>query len=315
MTRALVTGIAGQDGTYLAELLLDKGYEVHGVSRGEATFDDAPRLRGQVRLHHADLRDAESLRTALRAARPDEVYNLAGLTSVAASWAQPALTAEVSGVAVAHLLEALRGTEARFLQASSSEIFGPAGDAPQDEDAPRRPVSPYGAAKLYAHALTGAFRAAESVHASSAILFNHESPRRPASFVTRKITRQVAAIKLGRERELRLGDLSAERDWGFAGDYVDAMWRMLQQDRPGDFVIATGLSNSIARFAELAFAHVGLDWRDHVVSDAAFKRPAESARQVGDPAKAARELGWKAQTDLERLVALMVDADLTALGG
>jgi GDPmannose 4,6-dehydratase len=308
VTRALITGITGQDGSYLAELLLDKGYEVHGLVRS-----DTP-LEGVV-CHRGDLRDPESLRAAIAAARPDEVYNLGGLTSVAASWEQPALTAEVSGVAVAHLLDALRGSEARVLQASSSEIFAPASGAPQDEDAPRRPRSPYGAAKLYGHALVEAYRGAHGMHASGAILFGHESPRRPMRFVTRKIAWHAAAINLGHERELRLGDLTPVRDWGFAGDYVEGMWRMLQRDEPGDFVLATGEGHSIEDFARVAFAHVGLDWREHVVSDDAFRRPADSTRQVGDAAKAARELGWTPRIGFAELVAMMVDADLARLGG
>jgi GDPmannose 4,6-dehydratase len=307
VTRALITGITGQDGSYLAELLLDKGYEVHGLVRGDVEPE-------AVQLHRGDLRDPESLRAAIAAARPDEVYNLGGLTSVAASWEQPALTAEISGVAVAHLLDALRGSDARLVQASSSEIFAPAA-GPQDEDAPRRPGSPYGAAKLYGHALVAAYRDAHGLHASNAILFNHESPRRAQRFVTRKITWHAAAIKLGRERELRLGDLTPVRDWGFAGDYVEAMWRMARHDEPGDFVVATGAGHSIEDFARKAFAHVGLDWREHVVSDDAFRRPADSARQVGDASKAARELGWTPRVGFAELVAMMVDADLRALGG
>jgi GDPmannose 4,6-dehydratase len=310
VTRALITGITGQDGSYLAELLLGKGYEVHGIVRDP----EAAALEG-VELHRGDLREPESLRAAIAAARPDEVYNLGGLTSVAASWERPALTAEVCGVAVAHLLDALRDSGARVLQASSSEIFAPASGAPQGEDAPRRPGSPYGAAKLYGHTLVEAYRHAHGLHASSAILFSHESPRRPQRFVTRKIAWHAAAIKLGRERELRLGDLTPVRDWGFAGDYVEAIWRMLQRDEPGDFVVATGAGHSIADFARTAFAHVGLDWREHVVSDDAFRRPADSAQQVGDASKAARELGWTPRIDFDALVAMMVDADLERLGG
>jgi GDPmannose 4,6-dehydratase len=300
MTRALITGVTGQDGTYLAELLLGKGYEVHGFARDD-DYLGAGHLRDAVELHVGDLRDGDALARAVGAARPDEVYNLAGLSSVAASWERPALTAELSGVAVARLLEILRDAapEARFLQASSAEILAPR--------------SPYGAAKLFGHTITGIFRDARGVHACSAILYNHESPRRPLQFVTRKITWHAAAISLGRARELRLGALEVERDWGYAADYAEGMWRMLQHEPPGDWVLATGRAHSIARFAELAFAHVGLDWREHVVSDAAFVRPAETDRLVGDPADAERELGWRARTSFEELVALMVDADLEAL--
>jgi GDPmannose 4,6-dehydratase len=308
VTRALITGVTGQDGSYLAELLLGKGYEVHGLVRGDAAVEG-------VTLHRGDVRDPESLRAAIATARPDEVYNLAGLTSVAASWEQPALVGEVCGVAVAHLLDGLRGGDARVLQASSSEIFEPASGRLQDEQTPRRPRSPYGAAKLYGHALTEAYRGAHGLHASSAILFGHESPRRPLRFVTRKIAWHAAAISLGRERELRLGDLTPVRDWGYAGDYVEAMWRMLQRDEPGDYVLATGTGHSIEDFARAAFAHVDLDWGEHVVSDDAFRRPADSARQVGDASKAARELGWTPRVGFEELVAMMVDADLERLGG
>jgi GDPmannose 4,6-dehydratase len=300
MSRALITGVTGQDGTYLAELLLEKGYDVHGFARDEE-FVGAPHLREAVELHVGDLRDAEVLERSVRAARPDEVYNLAGMTSVAASWEHPALAAELSGVAVARLLEILReaAPDARFLQASSAEALAPR--------------SPYGAAKQFGHAITTIFRDARGVHACNAVLYNHESPRRPPQFVTRKITWHAAAISLGRERELRLGALDVERDWGYAGDYVEGMWRMLRHDPPGDYVLATGVAHTIAQFAEVAFARVGLDWREHVVSDAEFVRPAETDRLVGDPARAERELGWRPRTSFEELVALMVDADLEAL--
>jgi GDPmannose 4,6-dehydratase len=303
MTRALVTGVTGQDGTYLAELLLEKGYEVHGFAREtpEDAFEGVEHLRGAVAYHAGDLRDAGALERAVRAARPDEVYNLAGMTSVAASWEHPALAAELSGAAVARLLELLRdlAPDARFLQASSAEAL--------------EPRSPYGAAKAFGHTLTAIFREARGVHACNAILYNHESPRRPPQFVTRKITWHAAAISLGRAGELRLGALDVERDWGYAADYVEGMWRMLQHEPPGDWTLATGRAHSIARFAELAFARVGLDWREHVVSDAAFVRPAETDRLVGDPSDAERDLGWRPHTSFEELVALMVDADLEAL--
>jgi GDPmannose 4,6-dehydratase len=303
MTRALITGVTGQDGSYLAELLLEKGYEVHGFAREapEEAFTGVEHLRGAVAFHSGDVRDADALEGAMRAARPDEVYHLAGMTSVAASWEQPALAAELSGVAVARVLEILSATapDARFLQASSVEVLAPR--------------SPYGAAKLFGHTITRIFREARGMHACNAILYNHESPRRPLQFVTRKITWHAAAISLGRERELRLGAIDAERDWGYAADYVEGMWRMLQHEPPGDWVLATGRAHSVARFAELAFARVGLDWREHVVSDEAFVRPAETDRLIGDPTLAERELGWRRSTSFEELVALMVDADLEAL--
>jgi GDPmannose 4,6-dehydratase len=303
MTRALITGVTGQDGTYLAELLLEKGYEVHGFAREAPAdaFTGVEHLREAVTFHTGDLRDAGALERSVRAARPEEVYNLAGMTSVAASWERPALAAELSGTAVARVLEILRAAapDARFLQASSAEALAPR--------------SPYGAAKQFGHTLTQIFREARGVHASNAILYNHESPRRPLQFVTRKITWHAAAISLGRERELRLGALGVERDWGYAGDYVEGLWRMVRHDTPGDWVLATGRAHTIARFAELAFAHVGLDWREHVVSDEAFVRPAETDRLVGDPSGAEHELGWRRRTSFEELVALMVDADLELL--
>ena len=319
MTRALITGITGQDGSYLAELLLGKGYEVHGMVRRASTekFERIEHLRERITLHQGDLLDQRSLVDALRACDPDEVYNLAAMSFVAVSWIQPTLTAEFTGVGVTRMLEAVREAcpQTRFYQASSSEMFGKVRETPQDEATPFYPRSPYGVAKAYGHHITVNYRESYDLFACSGILFNHESPRRGLEFVTRKITWHAAALKHGRRDELRLGNLDASRDWGYAKDYVDAMWRMLQQDEPGDFVIATGQSHTVQRCVEIAFDHVGLDWRRHVVIDDAFKRPAEVDLLVGDSAKAERELDWRPQTGFEQLIRLMVDADLAALAG
>jgi GDPmannose 4,6-dehydratase len=316
-SRALIIGIAGQDGSYLAELLLARGYEVHGLVRRSSTerFERIEHVRDRITLHQGDLLDEPSLVDALRAARPDEVYNLAAMSDVAVSWIQPALTAEFTAVGVARLLEALREVcpEARFYQASSSEMFGKVRETPQTEETPLYPRSPYGVAKAYAHHITVNYRESYDLYLCSGILFNHESPRRGLEFVTRKITWHAAAIKLGQAEELRLWNLEAVRDWGYAKDYVEAMWLMLQQDLPDDYVIATGVTNSVKRCAELAFEYVGLDWQTHVLIDDAFKRPAEVDLLVGDSSKAKRNLGWEPDTSFEELIRLMVEADLRLL--
>jgi GDPmannose 4,6-dehydratase len=315
--RALITGITGQDGSYLAELLLDKGYEVHGMVRRSSTewFERVEHLRERITLHQGDLLDERSLVDTLRAARPDEVYNLAAMSFVAVSWIQPTLTAEFTGVGVTRLLEAIREVcpEARFYQASSSEMFGKVREMPQSEATPFYPRSPYGVAKVYGHHITVNYRESYGLHASSGILFNHESERRGLEFVTRKLTWHAAAIKLGREREVRLGNLDAQRDWGYAKDYVEAMWLMLQQDQADDYVVATGIRHSVRDCAELAFDRVGLRADDHIVIDDSLKRPAEVDTLVGDASKAKRVLGWEPKTTFEELIALMVDADLERL--
>jgi GDPmannose 4,6-dehydratase len=315
--RALITGITGQDGSYLAELLLDKGYEVHGMVRRSSTekFERIEHLRDRITLHQGDLLDQRSLVDALRAARPDEIYNLAAMSFVAVSWIQPTLTAEFTGVGVTRMLEAVREVcaDARFYQASSSEMFGKVRQTPQNEETPFYPRSPYGVAKAYGHHITVNYRESYGLRACSGILFNHESERRGLEFVTRKITWHAAAIKLGQADELRLGNLDAKRDWGYAKDYVEAMWLMLQQDEADDYVIATGVTNTVQHCVELAFERVGLDWQKYVVIDDAFKRPAEVDLLVGDPAKAKRDLGWEPRTSFEELIRLMVDADLALL--
>jgi GDPmannose 4,6-dehydratase len=315
--RALITGITGQDGSYLADLLLDKGYEVHGMVRRASTekFDRIEHLRDRITLHQGDLLDHRSLVDTLRASRPDEVYNLAAMSFVAVSWIQPTLTAEFTGVGVTRMLEALReaAPDARFYQASSSEMFGKVLETPQTETTPFYPRSPYGVAKCYGHFITVNYRESYDMHLSAGILFNHESPRRGLEFVTRKITWHAAAIKLGKLDELRLGNLDARRDWGYAKDYVEAMWAMLQLEAPEDFVIATGETNTVRRCVEIAFDQAGVDWEPHVKIDDAFKRPAEVDLLVGDPTKAKRVLGWEPQTNFEQLIRLMVDADLKLL--
>jgi GDPmannose 4,6-dehydratase len=311
--RALITGITGQDGSYLAELLLEKGYEVHGMVRRASTekFERIEHLRDRLTLHQGDLLDQRSLVDALRAARPDEVYNLAAMSFVAVSWIQPTLTAEFTGVGVTRMLEAVREAcpDARFYQASSSEMFGKVRETPQNETTPFYPRSPYGVAKAYGHHITVNYRESYDLHACSGILFNHESPRRGLEFVTRKISWHAAAIERGERRELRLGNLDARRDWGYAKDYVDAMWRMLQRDRADDYVIATGRTHAVRDCLDVAFGHVGLDWREHVVVDESLLRPAEVDLLAGDSSKAARELGWTPTTGFEDLIRLMVDAD------
>lgn len=315
--RALITGVTGQDGSYLAELLLEKGYEVHGMVRRSSTekFDRIEHIRDRITLHQGDLLDHRSLVDALRASRPDEVYNLAAMSFVAVSWIQPTLTAEFTGVGVTRMLEAVREVcpETRFYQASSSEMFGKVLEVPQTETTPFYPRSPYGVAKAYGHFITVNYRESYDLFATSGILFNHESPRRGLEFVTRKITWHAAAIKLGLASELRLGNLDAERDWGYAKDYVEAMWLMLQHDEPDDFVIATGKVNSVRQCVEIAFDHAGVAVGDHVVTDDAFMRPAEVDHLIGDHTKATEKLGWNPTTSFEELIRLMVDADLELL--
>jgi GDPmannose 4,6-dehydratase len=312
LTRALITGITGQDGSYLAELLLERGDEVHGLVRGDA-LGNVEHVADRLTLHRGDLTDQGSLERALAAARPDEVYNLAAASSVAASWKDPAATGDAGGLGVARLLEALRTTcpHARLFQASSKEIFGGGGVA--DEESDLAPRTPYGAAKAYAHYLVRSFREVYELFCCSGILFNHESPRRGLQFVTRKVTYGVAAIKLGKADELRLGTLEPQRDWGYAPDYVAAMPALLRRDRPEDFVLATGRARSIRDCVDVAFRHVGLDYRDYVKLDEAFARPAESAPLVGDASRARRELGWEPRTGFEEMIGLMVEHDLALL--
>jgi GDPmannose 4,6-dehydratase len=316
---ALITGITGQDGSYLAELLLDKGYEVHGMVRRASTekFDRIEHLRDRITLHQGDLLDHRSLIDTLRNSKPDEVYNLAAMSFVGISWIQPTLTAEFTGVGVTRLLECIREVcpEVRFYQASSSEMFGKVLETPQTETTPFYPRSPYGVAKVYGHHITVNYRESYDMFLTSGILFNHESERRGLEFVTRKVTWHAAAIKLGLRDEVALGNLEAKRDWGYAKDYVEAMWLMLQHDKPDDFVIATGETNTVQRLVEVAFDQAGVPWEDHVRIDDAFKRPAEVDLLVGDASKAERELGWKPATSFEQLIRLMVDADLKLLQG
>jgi GDPmannose 4,6-dehydratase len=315
--RALITGITGQDGSYLAELLLEQGYEVHGMVRRSSTekFDRIEHIRERISLHQGDLLDHRSLTDTLRASSPDEIYNLAAMSYVAASWVQPVLTAEFTGTGVTRLLEAMREVcpEARFYQASSSEMFGKVLEVPQTEHTPFYPRSPYGVAKAYGHFITVNYRESYGLHATSGILFNHESPRRGLEFVTRKITWHAAAIKLGLRKELRLGNLDAERDWGFAGDYVKAMWLMLQQDDADDFVIATGETHTVRECVDVAFDQAGIDSEGHVVLDPTFLRPAEVETLIGDPSKAKHKLGWEPEVGFEQLIRMMVDADVKLL--
>jgi GDPmannose 4,6-dehydratase len=315
---ALITGITGQDGSYLAELLIERGYEVHGMVRRASTekFDRIEHIRHRIRLHQGDLLDQRSLVDALRAARPDEVYNLAAMSFVAVSWIQPTLTAEFTGVGVTRMLEAMRETcpDARFYQASSSEMFGKVREVPQTEATPFHPRSPYGVAKAYGHFITVNYRESYDLFAVSGILFNHESPRRGLEFVTRKITWHAAAIKHGLIDRLKLGNLNARRDWGYAKDYVEAMWLMLQQDCAEDFVIATNADNSVRDCIEIAFDEAGLgDWQQHVDIDASLVRPAEVDHLIGDYSKAESVLGWRPRTSFEDLIRLMTRADLKAL--
>jgi len=316
--RALITGVTGQDGSYLADLLLEKGYAVHGMVRRASTekFDRIEHIRDRITLHQGDLLDQSSLVDTLRASRPDEIYNLAAMSFVAVSWRQPTLTAEFTGIGVTRLLEAMREVcpEARFYQASSSEMFGKVREAPQTETTPFYPRSPYGVAKAYGHFITVNYRESYGLHATSGILFNHESPRRGLEFVTRKVTWHAAAIKHGVRDKLRLGNLDARRDWGYAKDYVEAMWMMLRQDEPSDFVIASGKDHSVRDCVEIAFDEAGVaDWERYVELDESLLRPAEVDHLVGDYAKAKQVLGWEPSTSFEELIRLMTRADLELL--
>jgi GDPmannose 4,6-dehydratase len=314
MKRAFITGITGQDGSYLAELLLKKGYKVYGLKRRTATpnYENIQHMKNEIEFISGDLTDVSSLVEAIKFSKPDEIYNLGAQSFVGDSWSQPILTGEVTALGVTNLLEAVRiaRSEARFYQASSSEMFGKVIETPQKETTPFYPRSPYGVAKVYGHWITVNYRESHNLYACSGILFNHESPRRGVEFVTRKITDGVAKIKLGLQKELRLGNLEAKRDWGFAGDYVEAMWLMLQQDQPDDFVIATGLTHTVKEFVETAFQHVGLNWEDFVIQDPKFMRPAEVDLLLGDSTKAQKVLGWKPKVSFEELVKMMVESDL-----
>lgn len=324
MKKALITGITGQDGSYLAELLLEKGYEVHGIIRRASTFNtdriDAlyqdPHLKGvRLFLHHGDLSTSAGLISLLNRIQPDEVYHLAAQSHVRVSFDLPEYTADITGLGTLRMLEAIResGLTPRFYQASSSQMFGQVTETPQRETTPFHPRSPGAAAKLYAHWITVNYRESYGIFACSGILFNHESPRRGETYVTRKITRAVAHIQAGLQRDLYLGNLDARRDWGYAKDYVDAMWRMLQQEAPDDYVIATGETHTVREFMEAAFTHAGLDWREHIKIDPKYFRPAEVDLLVGDASKAREKLGWQPTTSFDALVKLMVDADIALL--
>ncbi len=318
MKKAIITGITGQDGSYLAEWLLAQGYQVHGLVRRSSTetFERINHLEGKITLHQADLLDQLSLIEVFKLVRPDEVYNLAAMSFVPTSWTQPVLTGEFTAIGVTRVLEAIRLLDPkgiRFYQASSSEMFGKVQETPQKETTPFYPRSPYGVAKVYGHWITINYRESYNMFACSGILFNHESERRGKEFVTRKVSDAVARIKLGKAKELRLGNLDAKRDWGFAGDYVQAMWLMLQQDKPDDYVVATGATHTVQDLVETAFGCVDLDWRQYVVQDPAFMRPAEVDLLIGDPSKAQRGLGWKPTMTFAQLVKRMVDADLARL--
>ena len=318
MPKAVITGITGQDGSYLAELLLSKGYEVVGVVRRTShhSYERIEHLLDRIEIVPADLLDQHSLTMVMQDARPDEVYNLAAQSYVPTSWSQPVLTGEFTALGVTRILEAIRLAHpaARFYQASSSEMYGRVTETPQRESTSFYPRSPYGVAKAYGHWITVNYRESYGLFAVSGILFNHESPRRGIEFVTRKVTDGVARIKLGLATELRLGNLDAKRDWGYAADYVDAMWRMLQQPTAQDYVIGTGVCHTVRDLVETAFGHVGLDWRKYVVTDPRFIRPAEVDLLVADPSKARTELGWTPTVDFAGLIAMMVDADLERLG-
>lgn len=313
----MITGITGQDGSYLAEFLLEKGYEVFGMVRRASTetFERIEHIMGRVVLKQADLLDFLSLIKIMEEVRPDEIYNLAAMSFVPTSWNQPILTGEFTGIGVARVIEAMRQVcpKARFYQASSSEMYGKVREIPQNEQTPFHPRSPYGAAKAYGHYITVNYRESYGLYALSGILFNHESPRRGKEFVTRRISDGVARVKLGLATELRLGNLDAKRDWGFAGDYVKAMWMMLQQPRPADYVVASGKAHSVRDFVTLAFDHAGLNWKKYVKTDKSLMRPAEVDHLLGDASKARKILGWKPATDFAGLVRMMVDADLKRL--
>ena len=311
---ALITGITGQDGSYLAELLLEKGYEVHGLIRRAATpsTERIDHILDRITLHVGELTDQSSLFDAMESSQADEVYNLAAQSFVGDSWTVPVSTGDVDGLGVTRILEAIRRIKptARFYQAATSEMYGKVHEVPQCETTPFHPRSPYGVAKVYGYFITLNYRESYGMHASNGILFNHESPRRGLEFVTRKITDTVARIKLGQANELALGNLDSKRDWGFAGDYVEGMWRMLQQDEPDDFVLATGETHTVREFCEIAFGHVGLDYQEFVRIDPRFVRPAEVDLLLGDPAKAKRDLGWEPKVSFRGLVEMMVDADV-----
>ncbi|HEX3050101.1 MAG TPA: GDP-mannose 4,6-dehydratase [Aggregatilineaceae bacterium] len=315
--RALITGITGQDGSYLAEFLLSQGYEVFGLVRRTSTvnFSRIDHIQDQLTLIPGDMLDQTSLQLALQQCEPDEVYNLAAQSFVQTSWMQPVFTGEVTAIGVTRFLDAIRhvNPKIRFYQASSSEMFGKVREVPQRETTPFYPRSPYGVAKVYGHWITVNYRESYDLHATSGILFNHESPRRGIEFVTRKVTYTVAKIKLGLANEIRLGNLDSRRDWGFAGDYVRAMWAMLQQDNPDDYVIATGETHAVEELVQTAFDYVGLDWHDYVKQDPRYMRPAEVDLLVGDPSKAGRDLGWEPKVGFKELVYMMVDADLALL--
>jgi GDPmannose 4,6-dehydratase len=317
MPRALITGVTGQDGSYLAEFLLDKGYEVVGMVRRTShhSYERIDHLLDRIQIVAADLLDQHSLTVVLQDVRPDEVYNLAAQSFVPTSWSQPVLTGEFTALGVTRILEAIRlvHPQARFYQASSSEMFGKVTETPQRESTPFYPRSPYGVAKVYGHWITVNYRESYNLFATSGILFNHESPRRGIEFVTRKVSDGVARIKLGLAKDLHLGNLDARRDWGYAGDYVEAMWLMLQQSTPKDYVVGMGETHSVRELADIAFRHVGLDYRQHIVSDPRYYRPAEVELLLAEPAKAYRELGWRPKVSFEQLVTMMVDADLARL--
>jgi GDPmannose 4,6-dehydratase len=319
MPKALITGVTGQDGSYLAELLLSKGYQVVGVVRRTShhSYERIEHLLDRIEVVAADLLDQHSLTVVLQDTRPDEVYNLAAQSYVPTSWTQPVLTGEFTALGVTRILEAIRLVHptAKFYQASSSEMFGRVSETPQRETTSFYPRSPYGVAKVYGHWITVNYRESYNLFAVSGILFNHESPRRGIEFVTRKVTDGVARIKLGRAKEIRLGNLDARRDWGFAGDYVEAMWRMLQQPQAQDYVVGTGVTHSVRELVEAAFGHVGLDWKEYVKTDPKYVRPAEVDVLQADPSKARRELGWHPRVSFSELVAMMVDADLERLSG
>lgn len=318
MKKALITGITGQDGSHLADWLLEKGYTVYGVVRRSSTenFERIAHLNGRIQLVQADLLDQLSIIDTLQETQPDEVYNLAAMSFVPTSWKQPVLTGEYTAIGVTRMLEAIRHLNPkgiRFYQASSSEMFGKVRETPQLETTPFYPRSPYGVAKVYGHFITVNYRESYAMYCCSGILFNHEGPRRGREFVTRKVTDAVARIKLGMQNELRLGNLEAKRDWGYAGDYVQAMWLMLQQDQPDDYVIATGETHSVRDLVETAFGYVDLDWKKYVIQDAALRRPAEVDLLVGDAGKARRMLGWSPSVNFTQLVQMMVQADLKRL--
>ena len=319
MPKALITGITGQDGSYLAEALLHKGYEVVGMVRRSSTvnYERIAHIQGSIEFVNGDLLDQVSLIDAIKIHEPDEIYNLAAQSFVQTSFGQPVLTGETTALSVTRMLDAIRivNPKIRFYQASSSEMFGKVAEVPQTEDTPFYPRSPYGVAKVYGHWITVNYRESYNLHASSGILFNHESPRRGLEFVTRKISYGAASIKLGLEEKLSLGNLDAKRDWGFAGDYVEAMWMMLQQEQPDDYVICSGMTHSVREFCDLAFSHLGLNYEDHVVVDEQFFRPAEVDLLVGDYGKAKRVLAWEPSTSFKDLVAMMVEADLALLEG